>query len=1077
MSLSSLAITRPITIIMIFSSAVLIGLVSLLYLPVELYPNVSFNDVSIVTYIRGGIPPTEVENLVTKPIEEVVSTVTHLKSLLSISKEGESTVVLSFEPGTNMEYAALEVREEFAKVKDKLPREAEKPTIAQFKQEDTPIMIIAATSDRRTTEDLRREVDTFVTEKLKRITGVANVEVAGGRERKILIEVDKYKLYKHRVSLMFLLSKIGSNNLDVLSGDIKETKYKYLIRTKGTFDTVEDIKNLPLINTSAGSVLRVKDVSRVQDSYLDPKGYARMNIRPVVNIYIQKESTANTISVAEEAMAEVERLREVIPRDMRLIVTSNSAKFISSAMTNLKVSLFRGALLIILVLSFFMGHIPKEKKALLGFTALLIAAVFTPLYVLYVLFVVTMGFVIYVKRLRPLLIVTLSIPISVIITFGLMEICNMAFPPSVISFSINFITMVGLALGVGMLVDNSIVVFENILKKTEEGLDKIRAGLEGSTEMNTVIIASTITTVVVFLPMVFVKSEMSYLYSGIAWTITFSLAVSLFVALAMVPLMASRMSISSGDSEYFLKPLYKWQRKILLWIMRRRLFVIAAIIGFFAAAIFLYARLGKEFMGSAEQSTFTIFIELPTGAKLDIVNETTKRVESLLKDIPEVKTFSSRVENWSSKVYVEVVSPDKRKRSVNEVIESLRPKTDRIKPAFIYYEGAGAGGGGGGGGKEILLDIYGFDYDIMRQLAVSIATRLSNIKGFTDTKIRMREGRPELGLKVDKQKAGTYGMTVRGIGDSVHAQMRGMRATQFHEKETGGEVETIARLDEKYRKTFKDLHNLVIIKDDGSRVILDQVADFVYGLGPSEIWRRNRARMIQVTANIGSHPLSKGADLVKNALKDIKFPEGYFYKFGGDYPSLLKNQKEFRFLIIVILALIYMVLASIFESYYQPFIIMATVMFATIGAIFSLFFAKTAVGMGSLLGMMMLAGIVVNNGIILVEQINFLREKKGNLYRILITAPQGRLRPVLMTSVTTVIAMLPMALGKEEGSDLWRPLAITVIGGLMVATPLTLLLTSNIYLMFENTKNFILDRILRRKKRKMKQLSPETPSS
>ncbi|MCK4463696.1 MAG: efflux RND transporter permease subunit, partial [Candidatus Omnitrophica bacterium] len=389
--------------------------------------------------------------------------------------------------------------------------------------------------------------------------------------------------------------------------------------------------------------------------------------------------------------------------------------------------------------------------------------------------------------------------------------------------------MFGLALGVGMLVDNSVVVFENILRKSEEGLDRFNAALKGSTEMNKVIAASTLTTIIVFLPMVFVKSEMSLLYGGVAWTITFSLCVSLFVALALVPLMASKIKVGTGlHAESILSPLYKHQKKMLFWVMRRRGIVISAIILFFLATLFMYTKIGKEFIGTTEQNKFTVFVELPTGAKLDVSDKVVKRIEGLLRDIPEVKTFQSRVEAWSSKIYVELVRLRQRKRSVSEVIESLRPKTDRIKPAFIYYEEEREVGT-----KEIILDLFGYDYDILRELAISMATRMNNIKGFTDTKIRMREGRPELGLKVDKQKAGLYDLSTRDIADSVHAQMRGLRATLFHTKSR--EIETIARLDEKYRKTFKDVHKLVLIKEDGTRVFLDQVVDFKYGLGPSEI--------------------------------------------------------------------------------------------------------------------------------------------------------------------------------------------------------------------------------------------------
>ncbi|NQT23312.1 MAG: efflux RND transporter permease subunit [Candidatus Omnitrophica bacterium] len=1056
MSISSVAIKRPIAVIMFFLAVILMGIVSLFYLPVELYPNVSFHNISIIIIIRGGIPPTEVESLVTKPIEEAISTVSHLKQLLSVSKEGEATIVLSFEPGTNMDFAALEVREKFARVKNKLPKEAEKPIIAQFKQTDTPIMILAVTSTKRTTESIRKIVDETIKERIKRISGVANVEVSGGRERKILVEIDKRKIYKNRLAIERVISILSANNIDLMSGDIEEGKNKYIIRTIGSFKTVDDIKNIAVATTPSGSVLRLKEIARVEDSYLEPKTYARMNIRPVVSLYVQKESTANTIKVSMDVEEGVERLRQIVPKDMRIIITGSRSRFIKTAINNLKISLFRGALLIIFILALFMGHIPSKGLPLLLFLIALFFVIAAPVFMLYPLFFIIIGIVIFKKDLRAILIVTLSIPMSLVITFGLMQLCNLTLPASVLNLTINFITMFGLALGVGMLVDNSVVVFENILRKSEEGLDRFDSALQGSTEMNRVIIASTLTTVIVFLPMVFLKSEMSLLYGGVAWTVTFSLIVSLFVALAIVPLMASRIKIATGKyAVLILAPLYKYQKKMLFWIMRRRRMVLSLVMLFFFATLFIYTKLGKEYMGTTEQNKFTVFVELPTGAKLDVSDKIIRRVEEYLKDIPEVKTYSSRVEAWSSKIYVELVGLKKRKRSMKEVIEGLRPKTDRLRPAFIYYEEEQEVGS-----KEIILDLFGYDYDTLRELAISMATRMNSVKGFTDTKIRMREGRPELGLKVDKQKAGMYDLSTRGIADSVHAQMRGLRATLFHSRSS--EVETIARLDEKFRKTFKDVHKLVFIQEDGTRVFLDQVADFKYGLGPSEIWRKGRSRMIQVSSNVGTHSLSKAAMLVEEALKDIKFPESYYYKFGGDYPSLLRNQKEFQFLIWVILILIYLVLASIFESYYQPLIIMATVLFAAIGAIFSLYLTDTPIGMGALIGMMMLSGIVVNNGIILVDHINLLRKETKNIYRILVRVSQERLRPVLMTSVTTIIALVPMAFDLSEGSNLWRPLALTVIGGLVVATPLTLLLTSNIYLACEQVKRFAAERIVKK---------------
>jgi len=1055
MSLSRFSIVRPITTIMIFSALCLMGVISLTRLPVELYPDISFGQISIIIYIRGGIPPTEVESMVTKPIEEAVSTVSHLERILSISKEGESTVVLSFERGINMQLAAMEVREKFAKVKEKLPKEAEKPIIAQFSQTDVPIVIFAVTSRKRSTEELRRIVDEQVKERIKRVAGVANVEVGGGRERKIIIEADEKALYRYAVSLNRLISALGSNNLNLLTGELERRRDKVLIRAIGQLVTVDDIKNTVVSTRPDGSVVRVKDLAEVKDSYLEPKTYARINVKPIVSVYVQKESKANTIRVSKGILDEIGNIRMLLPKDIELVVTKNQAEFIKTSIANLRNSLLRGAVMIIFILMLFLGKLGKNAAFIIP--AGLAAAIFAPTWLLYFLLAGLILFLLFFKKHRPILIVALSIPISLIITFGFMDLSNMLVP-AIMDLTINFITLFGLALGVGMLVDNSIVVFENIVTKSEQGLDQIEAAVEGSTEMNVVIFASTLTTIIVFLPMLFVSKSMSLLYGGVAWTVTFSLCVSLFVALMIVPLMSSRSKIveKGGESqlvkEGFLFPFYRVQERSLLFVFRRRFLMIAIAVVLFLCAAYVYGGMGKEYLGTTEQNRFTIFIELPTGAKLDSSDEIVRKVEAMLQEVPEVKEFTARVDAWSSKVYVNLVGLKERKRSVGEVIDSLRPKVARLQPAFIYFEEEQEVGT-----KEVLLNIYGHDYDILREIAIAITTRMGRIPYFTDTKIRMREGRPELDLRVDKKKSSQLGFSTREVADMVHAKVRGVRATMYHTK--AREVETIVRMQEKDRRTVKDIHALSVSKIGDDRVALDQVVDFEYGLGPSEIWRKNRARMIQVSANIGELPLGKAVTLLDKELSDLKLPEDYFYEVGGDYPTLIKTQREFLLTIIVILVLIYLVLASIFESYRQPFIIMVTVMLATVGAVGALWMTGTAIGMGALIGLMMLAGIVVNNGIILVDHANELKKRRRNLFRLLMQAARDRLRPVLMTTATTVFGLLPMALDRSEGSNLWNPLAVTVIGGLLFATPLTLVLVPAIYSIFEQFGQIIKEAI------------------
>ena len=1049
MALPQVAINRPVAILMAVIIGCLMGLISIFYLPVELMPNISFGEISIIIRIRGGIPPVEVEERVTKPIEEAVGTVSHMKDLLSISKEGESTVVLSFEPGTDMNFAALEVREKFAKVKNKLPREIEKPVIANYKYSDYPIMILALTSKRYSPEHIRRIVDEKIKDRIKRVGGVANVDVGGGRERKILVEVDQRRLVAHSISLNKVINVLSLNNLNLLAGDIEKTKEKYLIRTIGEFDNVEQIKNIGVSVTPMGSIIRLKDVAEVKDSYLEPAGFARLNVRPVVSLYIQKESTANTIRVIEGIKKQLDTIESFLDKNIRMTVTFNQAEFITESIDTVKTSLLRGALLAIVILLLFLTQIPKKFYSYIFI--FMLGVLFLPNKFLYILLAAITIFLLVSRNLRFILIISLAIPISVMITFAFMYLINIS---KVMLITLNIMTLAGLALGIGMLVDNGIVVLENIFRHRKDEPDPQKAAITGSEEMTVVIIAGTLTTLVVFLPMLFVNVQTRLLYGGVGITVTFSLVASLFVALTVVPLLSSKSELISATPEW-INALSKSYRRWLCKALRSARKVLGIVFIIFLISILWFSRLDREFVGTTQQSDFTIFIRMPTGTKLEMSDLASKKVEEYLKTIPEIKSISSRVEPWISKVYVKLTPLTMRKKSTKEVIESIRSQVENIKlyypqgesvqQPFIYFEEPQEVGT-----KEIILDVFGLDYKVLRELAVAMSRRIGSIKGLTDVKIRMREGRPEMAVNVDKQKAALYGFDVNDIALDVHAQMRGLRATYYHTESR--EIETIARIDEKYRKTFKDLKHLVLTTPEGDEILLKQVSDFGFDLGPSEVWRKGKSRMIQLSANVGNISLGKAVKIIKKTLSDIEFPEEYYYKFGGGYPELVESQKQFLPTIFLMLALVYMVLAGLFESYKQPLIIMFSVPLAIIGVVIALTMAKKAVSMGVIVGLVLLGGVVVNNAIILIDMANHLKAKGYNSIRAILVSGTNRLRPILMTTSTTVLGLLPMALDKSESANLWSPLAITVISGLSSSTLLTLFVVPAIYIAFERIK-------------------------
>ena len=1126
MNLPSLSVKRPIAISMFFIGIALIGTITFRLLPVEMMPNTSFGDITININVRGGMPASEIEMRIAKPVEEAVGTVTHLKNILSISKEGNVIVILEFEPGTDMDFAALGVREKFNRIRNKLPREIEKPVIAKYEYLDLPIMILAVTSKNRTSEELRKIVDKKIKDRIQRIEGVARTEVSGGREGKILIEINQHKLQAYSLPINRVVDIINLNNENILAGEIKRQKDKYLVRTIGQFQSLEEIKNLAIATTKEGSIIRLKDVAEVRDSYLDPTAFARVNTQPVVSIYIQKESTANTIQISQLINEELETLKKILDKDIEITPTFNQAEYIHQAVKRVQLSLGYGAILAILVLSLFL------------------------------------------RDIRSVFIITSTIPLSILLTFSLMYFHNRSLHQGL---TLNVMTLSGLALGIGMLLDNSIVVFENIFKKKQKFLDSEQSrmspslnnswqtekklAISGANEMFLAIVASTVTTLAVLLPLVFINPEIRMLYSGIALTITFSLLASLLTSLALVPMLTARLrlkrprppttaevtnpivfpqdSSASGKapSSYktlaseepgfkklkssseitetetplptnfsFLEKIRFYYRRLITHCLSFRYLVIILALLAFVRTFQESQKLEKEFIGVAEQNKFTIFIEMPSGTKLDVSDKIVSKVEQIVSQRPEVKTLAAKVEHWSSKLYVELWPLSKRKLSTGEVIEQLRPHTDKIVPAFIYYEEPKEIGT-----KEILLELYGYDYGILRKLSIEVAQRMQPIPKFTDLKIRMRKGRPETHLVIDKRQAALLGLSVENIALSLHTQMRGLVATRYRggtdplirlkeenlsesrhpylsfEKQKAlqktsqkvrkltttvstlddeaKEVETIARLEEKFRRTFDDLRKISIVTPDREQVYLSQIVKFNFELGPTEIWRKNKSRMIQVSANTGGMALGTAAEKVKIALSDLKLPKDYFWQFGGHYDKMIQNQKELNFALILSLILVYMILAGVFESFKQPFIILFSVPLAAIGAVLALRIIGKPVGTGVLIGAIMLGGIVVNNGIILIDRINFLRRKDGVLYasrsrirQAIITASCDRLRPILMTSLTTILGLMPMALDKSESSNLWSPLAITVIGGLSVSTIFTLFVIPGVYLIFEDLR-------------------------
>lgn len=1099
MSLPRTAVARPVTTLMIYAALCLFGVFSFIVLPVDLMPNAGAGSLTVMIGVRGGLPPEDIENLVTKVVEESVATAAHLRNVLSVSRKDRSVVTLTYEPGTDLSFAALEVQERLAKIKNKLPRDIEKPIVAHYSEGDYPVIILSLTSDKFSPEKLRDLVDNRLKPQLTRVHGVANIEVGGGRERKILVEFYQDRLEAYRLSIRQVIDSIGKNNINLLSGKTLTARDEWVVRTMGQFQTLDDLKQLIVLRSSEGSSIRLGDIADIKDFYLEAQSYARLNKKPTVSVYIQKDNNSNTIRVAKrvkEMIAKFEKTQ--LDPSIHLQVITDQSTFIKEAMENVTQNFSFGALL-------------------------------------------TWGIIfLFLKEWKHTTLVFLSVPIAVLITLGLMYL---------VGLTLNVMTLTALALGIGMVVDSATVVLENILDKkrhllrTHPGSDITECTIQGTEELFISLVGSTLTTVVVFLPIVFINKQVRILYSGLAYTITVSMLAALVVAVTLVPLLASRIPLpghkgylSPGARAYWdriraalarLTPgwVFRWAARSGGWSRRffpadvpekywapppdpvadpepnplsstgseppppapwgvwawvkyywyawfwpsalyeirraknqpRRAFVhwcagsvrhqkwISLVMGMAALlSVFIYLFvMEKDFIGTTEQNEFVIFVELPAGAKLDISDQVVREVESKLSDTPEianvVKTAAARVEGWSSKVYVTLSPRSERSRSVQDVINDIRPKVADIGQqfdAFIYFSEPASS-------KEFFIDVFGPDYNELRDLASAIAGRLENVKGLTDIKLRYKPGQPEVQIKVDKQRAPMFGLTVKDIAEELHARIRGLRPSFFYTE--ANELEIIGRDKEIYRKTVEDVRNLTVSGPDGSNVSLGQIAEFEYSLTPSEVWRKDKQRVIQVSANREKLALSSAAKRSLSALRGLQTKPGYYFQIGGDYVDMVQNEREFRFAFLIMAALVFIVLSSLFESYSQALIVMVTIPMALIGSIPLLHFTHTPATMSVYIGIIMLGGIVVSAAIILVEKINQSRQEGRDLKRAVLEASWARLSPILNTSLTTIVDLIPMALSRSDSAALWAPLSLTVIGGATVSTFLTLFMIPAIY--------------------------------
>ncbi len=986
-------LSRPVTLLMCVAAVVVVGIISLSELPIELMPSGSEGEISIIYEVRGGVPPNDIENFVVRPVEDAVGDIDNLKDILSISKEGRAIIVLEFVADTDMDAAAVNVRERLAQVRDELPSEVERPIIAKYQQDDVPIFVLGVTSPTKTAEEIREVVDDVMEERIARLEGVANVDVFGGRERKIIIEVIPSQMSAFNLSMSDVINALNRANVSTLAGEARERESEYQIKATGRFKDIEDISGMGVSTTEAGSIVRLKDIAEIKDSYLEPDSLSRLDMKSNVTIYIQKETLARTVDVAELVLNEKEVLRGILPEDIIISTIKNDAEYIQSALNAMQLSLVLGAVLAAAVLMVFL------KNYVLTF------------------------------------IIFLSIPVSVLLALSILYFNNV---------TLNVMTMGGLALGVGMLLDNSIVVIENIYRTYSKERSLTSAVCEGVSEVFLPIMAGTLTTVIVFLPIIFISAELRRMQGDMALAIMYSLLASLFASLTLVPFLYKNFKVTPTRRESSRFGMYEVFRYLIEKVLKHKHLIVAGMVVLFVVSIFVFNTIDMNLFETEEENEFTIHVELPTGAKLDSSDEVVGMVENILSGVPEVESISTRIEKWSSKVFVTLEDYRQRDRSKEEIKEYLRPQFEEI-PYFIYFQEAHEMAE-----QEVFVELYGYEYDTLRELVNEVGNRMGAIDGLTDTKIRMREGRPEKLVIPDRRKTAIAGLRIADVAENLHARLRGLVATRYHE--AAQEIEVIVRQYKPSISNFNQLFRTRLMNPSRAYIQLNQIAEFKETKGPSEIWRKNRQRMVQASSSRSGISLEGAVREINRNLAGLEFPEGYFYEIGGDYEFMMESRRELFMALLLTIVLVYLVLGSVFESYTQPFIIMVAVPMSFIGVVAALKITGSNVSVGVIMGVILLAGIVVNNSIILVDRINSLR-KQLTLREAVITGASQRLRPILMTTITTVLGLLPLALMGGEGSGMWRPLSVSVVGGLITSTFLVLFGIPCIFLFAANIRS------------------------
>jgi len=1011
MNLPQFSVKRRITITMLVLIITLFGLVSFSDLGLDLLPELEFPYVSVVTAYEG-VGSEEIETLITKPIEESVSTVEGIKEVTSMTVEGISSVYCEFEWGTNLDFAAQDVREKISWITDFLPEDADTPMVLKFNTADMPILeygVIGMENTRR----LREFIDDVVKPRIERLEGIASVFIFGGKEREIQVLVDPQRLKNTGVTLDQVIAGIRAGNLNVSGGHVESWKKEYLIRTTGYYGDIEQARSTIISMSPDGRPVRISDVADVQDSFKETRGFERTNSQPSVIIAVMKQSGVNTLKATERVKAELARIEKIMPEDVSLHLILDQGKMIRRSISDTGNNALTGGLIAVGVIFIFL------------------------------------------RSIRPTITIALAIPLSVIATFIGMK---------ALGYTFNIMTLGGIALGVGLLVDNAVVVIENTFRHLEEGASRHESAVRGASEVGLAITASTLTTVAVFLPMSLSQSIAGKLARPLSLTVCVSLIASLFIAVTIVPAIAATIfkkeksvyrRIESGGWTGWMRTRYA---SLLESAVNRRRLTLGVAFLLFVAAIVCTPFLGTEFMPKQDIPLAMVNITLPEGMVLSETDHIARQVEDIFLKRPEVISCGSMVGVTvdakyaaaqgqmtagvnKARIFARFKEKEDRDKSAEMITEEIRRELPVLQDVEYLFEDIS--GSLFGGGKPVEIHIYGSSLEKLDEIAGAAMLRLSAIEGLTDLDKSLKQSKPELHVSIDRDKAAKMGLSVAQVAATVETAMLGKVVSRFHD--AGEEYDIRVRFQEAYRSTLDDLLRIPVTSPFGFSVPLSQVASLEESVGPITINRKDQNRVVTISGSTLERDLGSIMRDVEQVMQELSMPEDYFYELGGTFEDMQTSFQELGKAFIVAIILIYMVMAAQFESLSQPFIVMFTMPLAYIGVVFGLMATGKALSVPAFMGLIILMGIVVNNGIVMIDYINRLRKAGMERSRAVIQGATVRLRPILITSLTTIVGMLPMAFSTSQGAEMRSPMAVAVAFGLLFAMALTLFVIPCVY--------------------------------